>query len=110
MPMPQLQSPTGLSLQRGFIGLHPRLTDLTPGMIQILGQGTKVTTSSIMNTTINEIKFVDSERHKPRAGRKPTQGSARTILDRNRATRDTLTGQLHKYDGDKTGMRYIHSP
>jgi len=32
-----------------FIRLHPRLTDLTPGMIQILGQGTKVTTSSIMD-------------------------------------------------------------
>jgi len=39
-----------------FIGLHPRLTDLTPGMIQILGQGTKVTTSGIMETTNDEIK------------------------------------------------------
>ena len=41
-----------------FIGLHPRLTDLTPGMIQILGQGTKVTTSSIMDTTNDEINHV----------------------------------------------------
>jgi len=39
-----------------FIGLHPRLTDLTPGMIWILGQGTKVTTSSIMDNTNDEIK------------------------------------------------------
>jgi len=39
-----------------FIGLQPRLTDLTPGMIQILGQGKKVTTSSIMDTTNDEIK------------------------------------------------------
>jgi len=39
-----------------FIGLHPRLTDLTPGMIQILGHGTTVTTSSIMDITIDEIK------------------------------------------------------
>jgi len=37
---------------------------------------------------------LDSERHKPRAGRKPTQGSARTTLDRNRATRDTSTGHF----------------
>jgi len=39
-----------------FIRLHPRLTDLTPGMIQILGQGTKVTTTSIMDTTTDEIE------------------------------------------------------
>jgi len=39
-----------------FIGLHPRLTDLTPEMIQRLGQGTKVTTSSIMDTINDEIK------------------------------------------------------
>jgi len=39
-----------------FIGLHPRMTDLTPKMIQTLGQGTKVTTTSIMDTTIDEIK------------------------------------------------------
>ena len=39
-----------------FIGLHPRLTDLTPGMIQILGRGKKVTTRRIMDTTNDEIK------------------------------------------------------
>jgi len=39
-----------------FIGLHPRLTDLTPGMIRILGEGTKVTTSSLMDTANDEIK------------------------------------------------------
>jgi len=39
-----------------FIGLYPRLTDLTPGMRKILGQGTKVTTTTIMDTTTDEIK------------------------------------------------------
>jgi len=39
-----------------FIGLHPRLTDLTPGMIWILAQGTKVTTTTIMDTTNDDIK------------------------------------------------------
>jgi len=39
-----------------FIGLHPRLTDLTPGMIQILDRDTKGTTSSIMDTTNYEIE------------------------------------------------------
>jgi len=39
-----------------FIGLHPRLTDLTPGMTQILGRGKKVTTRSIMDNTNDEIK------------------------------------------------------
>jgi len=39
-----------------FIGLHPRLTDLTPRMIQTLGQGTKITTINIMDTTTDKIK------------------------------------------------------
>jgi len=39
-----------------FIGLHPRLTDLTPRMIRTLGQGTKITTINIMDTTTNKIK------------------------------------------------------
>ena len=39
-----------------FTGLHPRLTDLTPRMIQTLGQGTKITTINIMDTTTEKIK------------------------------------------------------
>jgi len=39
-----------------FIGLHPRLTDLTPGMIQTLGRCKKVTTRNIMDTTNDQIK------------------------------------------------------
>jgi len=39
-----------------FIGLHPRLTDLTPRMIQTLGQDTKITTINIMDTTTDKIK------------------------------------------------------
>ena len=39
-----------------FIGLHPRLTDLTPGMVQTLGRCKKVTTSNIMNTTNDQIE------------------------------------------------------
>jgi len=50
-PVPYWTIPPGR-----FIGLHPRLTDLTPEMIQILGRGRKVTTRSIMDTTNDEIK------------------------------------------------------
>jgi len=39
-----------------FIGLHPSLTDLTSRRIQILGQGTKVTTTTIMDTTTDKIR------------------------------------------------------
>jgi len=39
-----------------FIGLHPRLTDLTLEMIQTLGQCKKVTTRSIMYTINDQIK------------------------------------------------------
>jgi hypothetical protein len=39
-----------------FIGLHPRLTDLTPGMIQTLGRCKQVTIRSIMDTTNDHIK------------------------------------------------------
>jgi len=39
-----------------FIGLHPRLTDVTPRMIQILGQCAKATTTSTMDTTTDKIK------------------------------------------------------
>jgi len=94
-----------------FIGLHPRLTDLTPGMIQILGQGTKVTTSSIMNTTINEIKsrWIRRGISPELAGNRPKDPSEQSwteIEQPGTPQQDTL----HKYDGDKTGMRYIHSP
>jgi len=39
-----------------FIGLHPRLTDLTPGMIQTLGHCKQVTIRSIVDTTNDHIK------------------------------------------------------
>jgi len=39
-----------------FTGLHPRLTDLTPRMIQSLGQGTTIDTINIMNITTKKIK------------------------------------------------------
>ena len=39
-----------------IIDLHLRLTNLTPRMIQTLGQGTKATTTNIMNTTTDKIK------------------------------------------------------
>jgi len=39
-----------------FTGLHPRLTDLSPRMIQTLGQGTKITTINIIDTTTEKIK------------------------------------------------------
>jgi len=39
-----------------FIRLHPRLTDLTLEMIQMLGQCKKVTTRSIMHTRKDKIK------------------------------------------------------
>ena len=39
-----------------FTGLHNRLTDLTPRMIQKLGQGTKIKTIDIMNITPEKIK------------------------------------------------------
>ena len=39
-----------------FIGLHPRLTDLTPGMVQTLGRCKKVTARNIMDTTNDQIE------------------------------------------------------
>jgi len=39
-----------------FIGLHPRLTDLTPRMIQTLGQGTTIDTINIMNIITKKMK------------------------------------------------------
>ena len=38
-----------------FITLHPRMTDLTPGMIQILGQLREVTADKIMATINDQI-------------------------------------------------------
>jgi len=70
-----------------FIVLHPRLTDLTPVMMQTL------------DTTNDHIK-TESERYKTRTGRNPNHRSTRTTLDRTGATRDTLAKQLHKHEGD----------
>jgi len=53
---------------------------------------------------------MESERHKLRASRDPIHGSTRTKLDRIGATRDTSAKQLHKHEGDQTGMWYIYSP
>jgi len=39
-----------------FIGLHPRLTDLTPGMVQTLGHCKQVTIKSIVDTTNDHIR------------------------------------------------------
>jgi len=39
-----------------FIGLHPKLTDLTPEMTQTLGRCEKVTTRNIMDTTNDQIE------------------------------------------------------
>jgi hypothetical protein len=50
-PVPYLTIPP-----ERFIGLHPRLTDLTLEMIQTLGQCKKVTTRSIMDTINDQIK------------------------------------------------------
>jgi len=44
------------SVDLAGIQLMSQLTDLTPRMIQILGQGTKVTTTSIMDTTTDKIR------------------------------------------------------
>jgi len=60
-----------------------------------------------MDTTNDQIKTIWN---KPRVGRKPIHGFTRPKLDRTGATRDTSAKQLHKHEGDQTGMWYIHSP
>ena len=39
-----------------FIVLHPRMTDLTPGMVQTLGRHKEVTTRNIMDTINDQIE------------------------------------------------------
>ena len=48
-----------------FIGLHPRLTDLTPEMTQTLGRCKKVTTRNIMDTTdeVTTRNIMDTTKH-----------------------------------------------
>ena len=88
-----------------FIKLHPRLTNLTPNMIQILSRGT----TKDNHHREDEIQL-DPERHQAKDGGKPIARSTYSTLDIHRATRDTPTGQFQKHDRDSTGMRHIHSP
>jgi len=71
-----------------FTMLHPRMMDLTPGMIQTLGQLREVRADKIMATRNDQIGM----RWKRRAqahGLLATNGPTRPVLDRAGTTRDT---------------------
>ena len=94
-----------------FIGLHPSLTDLTSRRIQILGQGTKVTTTTIMDTTTDKIRSWWNRRGiSPELdGNRPKDPPVQpwTYIEQPATPQqDNFT----KLDRDSTGMRCIHSP
>jgi len=94
-----------------FIGLHPRLTDLTPVMIQTLRYHKQVTTRSIMDTTNDHIQTRWNRRgiRPEQAGTQSTDppGQNWTELEQPGTPHQK---QLHKHEGDKTSMWHIYSP
>jgi len=77
-----------------FTLLHPQLTELTPAMVQALGQQRNGAAESITATIDDRIV---TERHMPRISRGPRYRSILPKLDREGATWDTPAKQFREY-------------
>ena len=91
--------------------LYPRMTDLTPEMLQTLGRLREVIAENTFATINDQIATRWKRRGIwPWTGLQSTCSPARTEVDRGGTNRDTPAEQFCKYERNQNRMWNLHSP